>query len=502
MIMPVKQTRRVLFLALVVFLICGSCKDSVTVSDSYDKPVIWVNTFEMTFAASELGPNPSNQTLNVKNVGRGTLSYNITDDADIYEVDWLSVTPSSGASSGEIAGHVVSVDKTGLAKREEPYTAKITVTGNDAYNTPQVVNVSLALTEEPPPQIGVTPKTLSFSAQLGGSNPAVKTITVQNTGESTLNYQITTDKEWLKVAPPSGVSEGAQKNHNVSVDIAGLAAGTHQGTITITDINATNNPQTVSVNLQISKEAPPQIWVSTKTLSFSAEESAGNPAAKTFQVRNTGEGTLNYQITWDESWMNVSPDSGTSAGASKTHRVTINKTGMTEGTYRGTITVSDPNASNSPQSIAVTLRITKQAPPSTDNDITLSVSPTSGSSGQTVTITIGVKGNLQPISAFGMDLTYNGAMFDFVSSSKGTLTGNWGLVSANSPSQGLVKVGGAAFGGTPIPVGSTGSVIIIQLRVTGGSLSNGDTSKIQISTFTDDIAGMGVPSSRTFTLKK
>jgi hypothetical protein len=101
-----------------------------------------------------------------------------------------------------------------------------------------------------------------------------------------------------------------------------------------------------------------------------------------------------------------------------------------------------------------------------------------------------------------MNLTYNGAMFDFMDSSKGTLTGNWGLVSANSPNPGLVKVGGAAFGGTAIPVGSTGSIIIIRLRVTGGSLNDGAKSAITITAFTDDIQGMGVPAPRYFTLNK
>jgi len=79
-----------------------------------------------------------------------------------------------------------------------------------------------------------------------------------------------------------------------------------------------------------------------------------------------------------------------------------------------------------------------------------------------------------------MNLTYDGAMFDFVNSSKGTLTGNWGLGSANSPSPRLIKVGGATFGGTPIAVGSS----------------------IRISVFTDDLVGMGVPNARWFTLIK
>jgi len=137
-----------------------------------------------------------------------------------------------------------------------------------------------------------------------------------------------------------------------------------------------------------------------------------------------------------------------------------------------------------------------------DNDVTLSISPTSGRQGATVTITIGVKGNLQPITAFGMDLTYDGTMFQFDSSSKGTLTGNWENVNANSPSTGLAKVGGVAFSGTPIPVGSTGSVIVVRLRVTGDTLNNGDVSAIRLAAFTDDFVGMGVPNARWFTLIK
>lgn len=114
--MRFNKSKLVLVAVLVVFMLCGSCKDSVTVSDSYDKPVIWVNPFEMSFAASELGPNPSEQILNIKNTGQGTLSYSIADDANIFDVDWLSISPPSGASSGEIANHIVTIDKTGLEK--------------------------------------------------------------------------------------------------------------------------------------------------------------------------------------------------------------------------------------------------------------------------------------------------------------------------------------------------------------------------------------------------
>jgi hypothetical protein len=503
--MSSKIFKSILVIALVVFVFHGGCKDSITTSDAFSKPVIWLNTFEMSFAASEFGPNPSDEILQIKNTGQGTLSYNIEDDANFYDVDWLSIIPTNGSATEEgVQEHTVSVDKTGLAARDEAYTAKITITSNDAYNTPQRVDVSLVLTEEQPPEIGVSPANVSFAARVGGSNPAAKTFTVQNLGESTLNYQITWDAAWFSVSPQNGTSGTEQISHTVTVDASGLSEGSYTGLITVADANATNSPQTVNVNLEVSAEPPPEIWLSTGSLSFSAREGGSDPSSQSFTVRNSGEGTLDYQVSGDESWMGVSPGSGSlQEDASQTHTVSVDIGGLAEGTYRGTITATDPNAANSPQTIDVTLRISTQPPPATDNEVSIGINPSSGGTGTNVIVTISIKGNLQPIQAFGMDLTFDQDMFQFIGSSNGSLTGSWGSgVSAFSPSPGLVRVGG--WGGTnSIPVGSTGSLIKVTLRVTCNSCNDGLQRQVCINNFTDDIAGMTrSPGCRMFTFNK
>ena len=53
--MPVTKSKLVLVLALGVFMVFGSCKDNITTSEAYNKPIIWLDTFEMSFAASEFG---------------------------------------------------------------------------------------------------------------------------------------------------------------------------------------------------------------------------------------------------------------------------------------------------------------------------------------------------------------------------------------------------------------------------------------------------------------
>jgi len=71
-------------------------------------------------------------------------------------------------------------------------------------------------------------------------------------------------------------------------------------------------------------------------------------------ISNAGAGILNWTAAQDVSWLKVGPPSGTGDAALN---VGVNPAGMSTGTYIGTVTVSDPSASQSPQTITVTLNI-------------------------------------------------------------------------------------------------------------------------------------------------
>jgi subtilisin family serine protease len=98
------------------------------------------------------------------------------------------------------------------------------------------------------PTIGVSPTSLSFTATAGGSNPANQTINISNTGAGTLNFTASDNAPWLTVSPTSGT---APSTLTASVDITGLAAGTYNGTITISATGATNTPVSVPVTLTV-----------------------------------------------------------------------------------------------------------------------------------------------------------------------------------------------------------------------------------------------------------
>jgi hypothetical protein len=53
------------------------------------------------------------------------------------------------------------------------------------------------------PTIGVSPASLSFSATVGGSNPADQSLSITNTGGGTLNWTASSNATWLSVNPTS-----------------------------------------------------------------------------------------------------------------------------------------------------------------------------------------------------------------------------------------------------------------------------------------------------------
>jgi hypothetical protein len=348
----------------IVFILMAAfqaqCKKSPTSPDveEYTKPVIWMDTFELSFSAKEKGDNPSSQSISVRNTGQKTLDYTISDDAE-----WLSIEPGQGSSSGEEVTHTVSVNKSGMSAKGEEYKAIITISSEAAYNSPQEIKVGLEIVEKMPPKIMVSPQRLSFSAQEGKSSISSKSINIKNAGEGTLDYSISRDSSWLSVAPYKGRSQGESKTHTVSIDTKGLKSGTHTSKLIVKDPAASNSPKEVEISVNISEEKPPQIWVSSQTISFNTQEGASSPASKNIFIKNTGEGTLDYSITCNPSWVAVSPQSGRSNGGKITHTVSLDTRGMSSGSYKGKIVVRDSSAANNPQEIMVYLEIAEQQPP-------------------------------------------------------------------------------------------------------------------------------------------
>lgn len=107
----------------------------------------------------------------------------------------------------------------------------------------------------------------------------------------------------------------------------------------------------------------PMIQLSTPTLTPEPVQCT-LPADQVFTVTNSGQNTMNYTVTTNQSWLRVIPTSGMlGSGESRDHRVEYRVHGMAASQYQAQITLADPNALNSPQQIQVGLNVVKPLVP-------------------------------------------------------------------------------------------------------------------------------------------
>jgi outer membrane protein assembly factor BamB len=113
---------------------------------------------------------------------------------------------------------------------------------------------------------------------------------------------------------------------------------------------------------------PPILQVTPSTMTFTATAGGANPANQSLQVANAGGGTLSFSVSEDQSWLSVSPTSGTGA---TTLSVSVATAGLSAGGYDATITVTASGVQGSPAQIPVHLTLNAPQPP------VLSVTPAS-----------------------------------------------------------------------------------------------------------------------------
>ncbi|MCP4216278.1 MAG: BACON domain-containing protein, partial [bacterium] len=98
------------------------------------------------------------------------------------------------------------------------------------------------------PKIGLSRDTLHFAAGGSGASTSPQSFSISNTGTGFLSWTVTDNADWLACSPTSGINSRVV---NVTVNAAGLAAGTHNASITISDPNADNSPRQVAVTVQV-----------------------------------------------------------------------------------------------------------------------------------------------------------------------------------------------------------------------------------------------------------
>ena len=304
----------------------------------------------LDFQAFLPGPSPTSQDLLIRNFVPGSLNWQI---AMAPDCDWLMVTPESGNSSDSFESVTVSIVTTDLSVGV--YSSTLTVSDPNAMNTPQIVQVNLEVFG---PEISVWPDVINFQTGKENPHPAGALLNISNSGYATLEWEINIPGScgWLSAYPMTGTSTGEPNQVVLSVDSSGMDYGSYSCELTVSDLNATNNPQIVEVNLDILR---PVIELSENNIEFSAQKGGLSPADHILLISNIGYDTLNWQITTgdDCEWLSVYPMMGQCSDEPNEVTLTVDANGLDNAFYNCQLTVSDPVAANNPQTVDVLLHV-------------------------------------------------------------------------------------------------------------------------------------------------
>ena len=209
----------------------------------------------------------------------------------------------------------------------------------------------------------VSPTSLSFQQNVGGTAPATQTLSV--TGGST-SFTTTSNKDWLTVTS-SSTTAPATLTVAVNGAATGLITGLNSGIITISGGNTTI---TVPVNFLIESGVASVLTATPSSLSFSQTLGEAVPGSQTVSLTSNIATTYTAAVSAGSSWLTATVSTGTATTATLT--VSANASGLATGTYQASVTVTAGTGKTAV--ITVTFTVTGIAPTLTSTPTAVSLS--------------------------------------------------------------------------------------------------------------------------------
>jgi Protein of unknown function (DUF1573)/Abnormal spindle-like microcephaly-assoc'd, ASPM-SPD-2-Hydin len=229
-------------------------------------------------------------------------------------------------------------------------TSTITIMGTSGSLTPTTsMNVTVTASG---PVVTLNPTSLTWGNTVVGATSAAKTLTLTNSGASTLNISSVTasgDFAITQTAKSCGGAVAVGKSCVIKVTFTPTQLGTRTGTVTIND-NAQNSPQTVA----LSGTGSAQATLTPVKATFAKETVGTSSPAKVFTLANKQSVPLtSISIGTTGDFSVSSTTCSSSLGAKSKCTISVVFTPTQTGTRTGTLQVSD-GAIGAPQSSSLT----------------------------------------------------------------------------------------------------------------------------------------------------
>ncbi len=181
-----------------------------------------------------------------------------------------------------------------------------------------------------------SPTSLTFTATAGGGVPPSQTLPVRASGRTEFTARASVQgggATWLSISPSGDLQ--TNQDLTVSVNPAGLAAGTYNGTISL---GTSDGTQTVGVRFAVA-QATTAVTLSPASLAFNATAGGAAPSAQSLTVSATRATNFTASAVQGNgaNWLSISP-----SGALTTNRtvtVSVNPAGLAAGSYSGSVSV-------------------------------------------------------------------------------------------------------------------------------------------------------------------
>ena len=198
----------------------------------------------------------------------------------------------------------------------------------------------------------LTPQTTRYH------NPPSDTFTISNSGGGALNFTVRVGSSGQGGGDGGGSGGGSGSASAGQTLFSQMCAGCHSAASVAGDANhiITNMGSVDSAMNGIMLTAQQVTDLKAYLATLSSGSGGGTDdltIARDDDSGSGGSGGGGSGVTW----LTVSPTHGTTTGPARTITVRYYAASLPSGTYRATITVSDRNATNNPQTIAVTLTI-------------------------------------------------------------------------------------------------------------------------------------------------
>ena len=260
--------------------------------------------------------------------------------------NWLTLSPLQGTSPSEIQA---TVSATAQSLLPGTYTGTINViSGTDSQNVPVTLTVNNSAV------MSSSPGSLTFVYQTGRAVPADQFFTVSSTGGPiSFTAAAASTGNWLSLSSAVGAVLITPSAIGVRANVTGLAAGTYDGTVTLTPVGGAVGATIVNVRLQVSASA--LLRIGANDLTFTVQPGGSQAVSQNLAVDSTGD-PLNFSVSTSinngANWLGIF---GSSAGTTPANvNVSVNATGLTPGTYTGAVTIT-PIGGGPAQSVSVKL---------------------------------------------------------------------------------------------------------------------------------------------------